>query len=99
MRFITNNASRLAALLSGDVDAIEGVPTTDLDNVKKNPKLVFAQKESARLVYFYIDSGRADTPQVDGKNGEQTGKKSARGRARAPRDFARHQPRGDREAA
>jgi peptide/nickel transport system substrate-binding protein len=55
--------------LSGDVDAIEGVPTTDLVTVKQNPKLVFAQKISARLVYLYVDSGREDTPQVAAKDG------------------------------
>ena len=64
VRFITNNAARLAALLSGDVDAIEGVPPGDLASVKQNASLVFAQKVSARLVYFYVDSGRAVTPQV-----------------------------------
>ena len=74
VRFITNNASRLASLLSGDVDAIEGVPTTDLDTVRKNPKLVFAQKVSGRLVYFYVDGGRPDTPQVAGRNGEKLAK-------------------------
>lgn len=71
LRFIPNNAGRLAALLSGDVDAIEGVPTTDLDRVKQNPGLVFAQKISGRLVYLYVDSGRADTPQVTAKDGSR----------------------------
>jgi hypothetical protein len=46
------------ALLSGDVDAIEGVPTTDLAAARQDPTLVFARKVSARLVYLYIDSGR-----------------------------------------
>ncbi len=69
VRFIPNDATRLAALLSGDVDAIEGVPTTDLATVKQDPKLVFAQKISARLIYLYVDSGRADTPQVTARDG------------------------------
>jgi peptide/nickel transport system substrate-binding protein len=71
IRFIPNNATRLASLLSGDVDAIEGVPTTDLAAVKANPKLVFAQKVSGRLVYFYVDSGRPDTPLVSAKDGSR----------------------------
>ncbi|MCW3475075.1 ABC transporter substrate-binding protein [Limobrevibacterium gyesilva] len=74
VRFIPNNASRLAALLSGDVDAIEGVPTADLAQVKANPKLVYAQKVSGRLVYFYVDSGRADTPQVTARDGGKLAK-------------------------
>jgi len=74
VRIITNSGSRLAALLSGDVDAIEGVPTTDIDNVKTNAKFVYAQKQSARLVYLYVDSGRADTPQVTAKDGSKLAK-------------------------
>ncbi len=71
VRFIPNNAARLAGLLSGDVDAIEGVPSTDLASVKGNPKLVFAQKVSGRLVYFFLDSGRDDTPQVRARDGSK----------------------------
>ncbi len=71
VRFIPNNATRLATLLAGDVDGIEGVPTGDLDAVRKNPKLVFAQKVSGRLVYFYVDGGRADTPMVAAKDGSK----------------------------
>ena len=71
IRFIPNNAARLAGLLAGDLDGIEGVPTADLDSVKANPKLVFGQKISARLVYFYVDGGRPDTPMVTAKDGRK----------------------------
>ena len=74
MRFIPNNAARLASLLAGDVDGIEGVPTPDLDAVKANPKLVFAQKISSRLIYLYVDSGRNDTPFVTAKDGSKLAK-------------------------
>jgi peptide/nickel transport system substrate-binding protein len=74
IRFIPNNAARLAALLSGDVEGIESVPGSDLDAVKKNPKLVFAQKISARLIYLYVDSGRAETPMVTAKDGGKLAK-------------------------
>jgi len=71
VRFIPNGTARLAALLSGDVDAIEGVPSSDLASVRQNPALVFAQKVSARLVYLYLDSGREDTPQVTARDGSK----------------------------
>ncbi len=74
MRFIPNNTARLAGLLAGDVDGIEGVPAADLSAVKANPKLVFGQKVSARLVYFYVDGGRAETPQVTAKDGSKLAK-------------------------
>jgi len=53
------------------VDAIEGVPSSDLASVRQNPALVFAQKVSARLVYLYLDSGREDTPQVTARDGSK----------------------------
>ena len=71
IRFIPNNAARLSGLLAGDLDGIEGVPTADLEAVKSNPKLVFGQKISARLVYFYVDGGRAETPMVTAKDGSR----------------------------
>ena len=74
IRFIPNNAARLAGLLAGDLDGSEGVPTADLDSVKANPKLTFAQKVSARLVYFYVDGGRPDTPMVTAKDGGKLGR-------------------------
>jgi peptide/nickel transport system substrate-binding protein len=74
LRFIPNNAARLASLLSGDVDGIEGVPTPDLDTVKANPKLVFGQKISGRLIYLFVDSGRDDTPFVTAKDGKKLAK-------------------------
>jgi len=39
IRPITSAASRLAALLAGDVDFIEEVPTTDIKGLKENPKV------------------------------------------------------------
>ena len=74
IRFIPNNAARLAALLSGDVDGIEGVPTPDLEQVKANPKLAFAQKVSSRLIYLFVDSDPKGTPFVTAKDGAKLGK-------------------------
>ena len=61
----------VAVMGAGDVDAIEGVPSSDLASVRQNPALVFAQKVSARLVYLYLDSGREDTPQVTARDGSK----------------------------
>ena len=74
IRFIPNNAARLASLLAGDVAGIEGVPTPDLDQVKANKSLVFAQKISSRLIYLFVDSGRDDTPFVTAKDGSKLAK-------------------------
>lgn len=73
-RFIPNNSTRVAALLSGDVDAIEQVPTQDLGRIKNDANFVFAATPSLRVIYFYIDSGRDATPFVTAKNGQPLGK-------------------------
>ncbi len=73
VRFLPNNATRLAALLAGDLDAIEGVPTPDLESVKANKALVFAQKKSHRMIYLYVDQ-RAETPFVTAKDGGKLAK-------------------------
>lgn len=69
-RFIPANSTRVAALLSGDVDAIDQVPTQDLERIKKDPNLVFADKPSLRIIYLYVDSGRDSTPFVTAKSGQ-----------------------------
>ena len=73
-RFVPNNGARVAALLAGDVDAIDQVPTQDLDRIRKDPKLIFEQKPSLRVIYFYIDSGRDNPPMVTAKDGSPLAK-------------------------
>ncbi|HRJ68437.1 MAG TPA: ABC transporter substrate-binding protein [Beijerinckiaceae bacterium] len=69
-RFIASNSTRVAALLSGDVDAIDQVPTQDLERIKKDQNLTFADKPSLRIIYLYVDSGRDAPPFVTAKNGQ-----------------------------
>ena len=69
LRFIAADPTRVAALLSGDVDAIENVPTSDLKRVRDNQNLNFFSKVSHRVIYFNLDQ-RDKTPFVfdaDGK--------------------------------
>lgn len=69
-RIITNSAPRLAALLSGDVDAIEGVPTADLSRLKSNAKFSFAQKISWRTIFWELDQSPAASRYVTDKAGQ-----------------------------
>lgn len=73
-RFIGNDSSRVAALLAGDVDVIDQVPTADLGRIKGDAKFSFEAKPSLRVIYFYVDSGRADTPNVTAKDGSKLAK-------------------------
>ena len=55
MRIITSNAPRMAALLAGDVDVIEAVPTTDIANLKRNGAFSLAQTVSWRTIFWTLD--------------------------------------------
>lgn len=69
-RIITNAAPRLAALLSGDVDAIEGVPTADLAKLKTNPKFKLEQKISWRTIFWHLDQVAHNSPYITDKAGK-----------------------------
>ena len=63
-RPISNNASRVAALLAGDVDFIENVPTPDLKRLKSNPAIHVVETVSNRVIYLHMDSNRDQSPFV-----------------------------------
>ena len=61
--------ARVAALLAGDVDMIEDVPSPDVERIKKEPKIELAQAVSRRVIYFHLDQARDDTPFIKAKDG------------------------------
>ena len=73
-RPIPNNAARVAALLAGDVDFIENVPTADLKTLKSNPKVRIVQTVSNRVIYLHLDSNREQTPFALGNDGKPLAK-------------------------
>jgi peptide/nickel transport system substrate-binding protein len=70
IRPIPNAASRLAALLAGDVDFIEDVPSTDIKGLKDNPKVTLAQAVSNRVIFLHMDTNRDETPFAFDKSGK-----------------------------
>jgi peptide/nickel transport system substrate-binding protein len=68
-RIIPSDPARIAALLSGDVDAIEAIPTADLARLGKDPRYGLARKVSWRTVFFHADQGRDRSPFVTDKAG------------------------------
>jgi peptide/nickel transport system substrate-binding protein len=68
-RGIKSAPSRVAALLAGDVDLIEQVPATDLERLRKDPKLAVAEIVSNRVMYLHLDHFRDDSPFVQAKDG------------------------------
>jgi peptide/nickel transport system substrate-binding protein len=69
LRMMTTPSARVAALLAGDVNAIEGVPPADLARLKASPDVKLFDIVSNRLIYLQVDSGRDESPFVTDKAG------------------------------
>ena len=67
---IQNAATRVAALLSGEVDLIQDVPVQDLSRVAETDGLVVNNAPQNRTIFFGLNSGAADleSDTIDGKN-------------------------------
>lgn len=74
IRILTNDASRMAALLSGDVDAIENVPSADYQSLNKNADFNVVHKVSHRTLMYVLDSDRDVSPFVTDKAGKPLAK-------------------------
>jgi peptide/nickel transport system substrate-binding protein len=68
-RPLTNDASRVAALLSGDVDIINAVPSNDIANLERRPGFSVTSIPSDRIIYFALDVGRSVSPQITDAEG------------------------------
>ena len=67
---INSDPTRVAALLAGDVDMIDQVPTADIAHLKANPDVVLSQGVSNRVIYLHLDHDRDDSPFVTGTGGK-----------------------------
>ena len=67
---IQNPATRVAALLSGEVDFIQDVPVQDLDRVASADGLSVATAAQNRVIFFGLDMGTEDlaNDDVEGAN-------------------------------
>ena len=70
LRPITNDSARMAAFLSGAVDAIEGVPTSTLESLRQRPGTVLRRAVTNRLIYLQLDVARAQSPFVTDRAGK-----------------------------
>ncbi|MEO3474362.1 ABC transporter substrate-binding protein [Roseomonas sp. CAU 1739] len=57
-RIVSNDAARTAALLAGDLDLIEQVPTSDLARLRREPRVTVTEIASTRTVYMAPDYTR-----------------------------------------
>jgi len=68
-KFIKSEPARVAALLAGDVDAIDNVPTVDIERLKKDPRVTLSSGISNRIIYLHMDQFRDVSPFVTDKDG------------------------------
>jgi peptide/nickel transport system substrate-binding protein len=67
---IKSNPSRVAALLAGDVDFIDNVPTADIERLKGDDSIILSSGISNRVIYLHMDRFRDDSPYITGTNGK-----------------------------
>ena len=67
---IGNDATRVAALLSGEIDMMEPVPVQDVERIKNTPKLKVLQGPELRIVFLGMDQKRDELlySNIKGKN-------------------------------
>jgi peptide/nickel transport system substrate-binding protein len=67
---IKNDATRVAALVSGDIDMMEPVPLQDIDRLKATPALNVLQGPELRTIFLGMDQSRDELlfSDVKGKN-------------------------------
>ena len=70
-KILSNSSARVAALLSGDVQMIETVPTADIARLATDKKFALADKVSNRVIYVHLNQWNDKTvPFVTSKDGK-----------------------------
>ncbi len=70
-RMIPSAPARVAALLAGDVQMIEGVPTADIAQLSKDKRVALSSAVSNRIIYLHMDSMRdKNSPFVTSTDGK-----------------------------
>jgi peptide/nickel transport system substrate-binding protein len=69
LRPIRSEPTRVAALLAGDVDVIDAVPTTDVAKLKTNANVTVFQTTGSRLIYLRLESFRDNAPFTTARDG------------------------------
>lgn len=67
---LSNDATRVAGILSGAVDIIDKVPEIDVAKIKREQNLNFFQVPSLRTIYLHMDQARENSPFVKSENGK-----------------------------
>lgn len=80
VRFITNPAARVSALLSGGVDVIDGVPAGDVARLSRERNIRVTSAVTPRMAYMALDSARDESPFVTDTEGRPMARNPLRDR-------------------
>lgn len=69
-RVFKNSSARVAAMLAGDVDMIESIPTADTRRMEAADKLNVVNVAGNRIMYLHMDQARAESPFAKGPDGK-----------------------------
>lgn len=70
-RMITNDAARTAALLAGDVEFIDQVPTSDLAKLRADQRVALSETPGMRIIFLGLDHMRTGaSPFITDNNGQ-----------------------------
>ena len=67
---LTNDATRIAGLLSGAVDIVNKVSVVDVARIKNNNKLNFFMIPSLKTIYIHLDQHRLKSKFIKSKKGQ-----------------------------
>ena len=71
IRYISSDATRIAALQSGSVDLVDTVPPSDLDHLRRDPAVKLWQAPTVTLLYLGMDLERDANPSVRARDGSE----------------------------
>jgi peptide/nickel transport system substrate-binding protein len=71
LRGISSDPSRVAALLAGDVDMINVVPTADIEVLERTDGINLSTGVSNRVIYMHLDRWRETSPWITAKDGSE----------------------------
>ncbi len=74
LRPINNDASRLSALLAGEVDLADRMAPDDLERIRKDPKLALYSSRAHQVLYMFPDSTHDTLPLTWDKQGKPLGR-------------------------
>jgi peptide/nickel transport system substrate-binding protein len=70
LKFISNDAARIAALLSGSVDVTERIPPGDITTLEQRNDISLFSVQSTRMIYLAVDSVRDVSPGITDRDGK-----------------------------